>query len=215
MADRELRKKQITTKRHTQILNAATEIFVRKGFTDATIPEIAKLSGLAAGTIYIYYPNKRELFIAVIEGLIVIPVQTIFKKDTKNDLTHTIQDVVDDRLGMLQSEAFPRLMSLIGDIQRDAELRSIFTEKLMRPFLGYVENIYCERIKAGELRQMDPELVVRMIGGMMLGINLLKSIEGENSSLNRLSKEKIAREMINFILFGLSNNKSEFKQEKK
>ena len=215
MADRELRKKQITTKRHTQILNAATEIFVRKGFTDATIPEIAKLSGLAAGTIYIYYPGKRELFIAVIEGLIVIPVQTIFKKDTKNDLTHTIQDVVDDRLGMLQGEAFPRLMSLIGDIQRDAELRSMFTEKLMRPFLEYMENIYCERIKAGELRQMDPELVVRMIGGMMLGINLLKSIEGENSSLNRLSKEKIAEEMINFILFGLSNNNSEFKREKK
>ena len=213
MAYRELRKKQITTKRHTQILNAATEIFVRKGFTDATIPEIAKLSGLAAGTIYIYYPGKRELFIAVIESLIVIPVQTIFKRDSKNDLTHTIQDVVDDRLGMLQSEAFPRLMSLIGDIQRDAELRSMFTEKLMRPFLGYMENIYCERIKAGELKQMDPELVVRMIGGMMLGINLLKSIEGENSPLNRLSKEKIAREMINFILFGLSNNNSEFKQE--
>lgn len=213
MADRELRKKQITAKRQAQILNAATEIFVRKGFADATIPEIAKLSGLAAGTIYIYYPGKRELFIAVIESLIVIPVQTIFKRDSKNDLTHTIQDVVDDRLGMLQSEAFPRLMSLIGDIQRDAELRSMFTEKLMRPFLGYMENIYCERIKAGELRQMDPELVVRMIGGMMLGINLLKSIEGENSPLNRLSKEKIAREMINFILFGLSNNNSEFKQE--
>jgi AcrR family transcriptional regulator len=213
MADRELRKKQITAKRQAQILNAATEIFVRKGFADATIPEIAKLSGLAAGTIYIYYPGKRELFIAVIESLIVIPVQTIFKRDSKNDLTHTIQDVVDDRLGMLQSEAFPRLMSLIGDIQRDAELRSMFTEKLMRPFLGYMENIYCERIKAGELKQMDPELVVRMIGGMMLGINLLKSIEGENSPLNRLSKEKIAREMINFILFGLSNNNSEFKQE--
>jgi len=213
MADRELRKKQITAKRQAQTLNAATEIFVRKGFADATIPEIAKLSGLAAGTIYIYYPGKRELFIAVIESLIVIPVQTIFKRDSKNDLTHTIQDVVDDRLGMLQSEAFPRLMSLIGDIQRDAELRSMFTEKLMRPFLGYMENIYCERIKAGELKQMDPELVVRMIGGMMLGINLLKSIEGENSPLNRLSKEKIAREMINFILFGLSNNNSEFKQE--
>ena len=213
MADWELRKKQITAKRQAQILNAATEIFVRKGFADATIPEIAKLSGLAAGTIYIYYPGKRELFIAVIESLIVIPVQTIFKRDSKNDLTHTIQDVVDDRLGMLQSEAFPRLMSLIGDIQRDAELRSMFTEKLMRPFLGYMENIYCERIKAGELKQLDPELVVRMIGGMMLGINLLKSIEGENSPLNRLSKEKIAREMINFILFGLSNNNSEFKQE--
>jgi AcrR family transcriptional regulator len=214
MADRELRKKQNTTKRQTQILNAATEIFVRKGFADATIPEIAKLSGLAAGTIYIYYPGKRELFIAVIESLIVIHVQTSFKKDSNDDLTRTIQDVVDDRLRMLQGEGFPRLMSLMGDIQRDAELRTMFTEKLMRPFLRYMENIYRERVEAGELRQMEPELVVRLIGGMMMGINLLKSIEGENSPLNRLSKEKTAREIINFILFGLSKNNSEFKQEK-
>jgi hypothetical protein len=50
---------------------------------------------------------------------------------------------------------------------------------------------------------------------MMLGINMLKSIEGEISPLNRLSKEKIAQEIINFILFGLSNRDNDFKQEKK
>ena len=42
MTDRESRKQQIGAKRQEQILNAATEIFVRKGYTDATIPEIAK-----------------------------------------------------------------------------------------------------------------------------------------------------------------------------
>jgi AcrR family transcriptional regulator len=37
MAERELRKQKISIKRHEQILNAATEIFVQKGYTDATI----------------------------------------------------------------------------------------------------------------------------------------------------------------------------------
>ena len=59
----------ITARRQEQILAAALEIFSQKGYTAATIPEIARKAGLAAGTIYLYFPNKRDLFIKVIEEL--------------------------------------------------------------------------------------------------------------------------------------------------
>ncbi len=45
MPDRESRKKQITAKRCRQILDAALDVFAQKGYTAATIPEIAKLAG--------------------------------------------------------------------------------------------------------------------------------------------------------------------------
>ena len=60
MPDRETRKKQILAKRQEQILKAAMEVFSRKGYAAATIPEIARLAGIAAGTIYLYYPSKRD-----------------------------------------------------------------------------------------------------------------------------------------------------------
>ena len=64
MANKQTRREKSTGERRDQILRAAGEIFTRKGFEASTIPEIAKLAGVAAGTIYLYYPSKRDLFIA-------------------------------------------------------------------------------------------------------------------------------------------------------
>jgi AcrR family transcriptional regulator len=58
MTDRKSRKKEVTARRREQILKAATEVFIRKGFGAATIPEIARTAGLAAGTIYLYFPSS-------------------------------------------------------------------------------------------------------------------------------------------------------------
>ena len=64
---REERKEVITRQRRQQILDAALDIFSRKGFTQATTAEIARTAGIAEGTIYKYFQNKRELMVAVIK----------------------------------------------------------------------------------------------------------------------------------------------------
>jgi len=203
MTDRESRKQQIGAKRQEQILNAATEIFVRKGYTDATIPEIAKLSGLAVGTIYIYYPSKRELFIAAVEKLIMDPIADIFAKKANEEYPNILKDAITNRMGFLQGDTMVHLLALLGDIQRDAKLRTIFAEKLMKPFLGRMENIYRVRMESGEFRKLEPAIIVRLIGGMMIGMSLLRMAEGETSPLNRIPPKQLDDEIMNFILFGL------------
>lgn len=203
MPDSESRKKQITTKRQEQILKAATAIFVQKGYTDTTMPEIAKSCGLATGTIYIYYPNKRELFIAVVESLMVTPIVSIFNNKGSNEFPIILKDALINRMGFLQGDNLHHLLSLMGEIQRDAELRAMFTEKVIKPFLGHMENIYRARIDSGEFRKMEPEVVVRLIGSMIIGMSMLEMTEGEASPLNRLSRKKLGDEIMNFILRGL------------
>jgi AcrR family transcriptional regulator len=52
-----------TRKKHKAILMAAREIFVRQGYEDTTIAEIAAAAGVAVGTIYLYFRNKRDIYI--------------------------------------------------------------------------------------------------------------------------------------------------------
>ncbi len=47
-----------------QIESAAQKIFLKKGYRRATVGEIAKLAGVGKGTIYLYFKNKEDLFIA-------------------------------------------------------------------------------------------------------------------------------------------------------
>ncbi len=143
---------------------------------------------------------------AVIESLMVAPLIDIFENETGDNFTKTLKKALTERLSILQSVLLTRLLSLIGEIQRDPELRAIFMEKLIRPFLSRMEDYYRARIDSEEFRPMEPAITVRLVGGMMIGMNLLKSIEGDASPLRRFPQSQVVDEIMNFILHGLSKN---------
>jgi len=51
--------------RRESIIQAAIEIFIKKGFQAATISEIAQRAGVAEGSIYQYFKNKEDLFFSI------------------------------------------------------------------------------------------------------------------------------------------------------
>jgi AcrR family transcriptional regulator len=51
--------------RSSEIIEAARAVFSRKGFNDATVDDIAEAAGLAKGTVYLYFPSKREIFLEI------------------------------------------------------------------------------------------------------------------------------------------------------
>jgi TetR/AcrR family fatty acid metabolism transcriptional regulator len=50
-----------------RILAAAVRIFSRKGFFNSKVSEIARASGVADGTIYLYFRNKDDILISIFE----------------------------------------------------------------------------------------------------------------------------------------------------
>ena len=58
--------------RCAEILDAARRVFARKGFTGATVDEIAESAGLAKGTIYLYFHSKRGIFRAVLKQSLAV-----------------------------------------------------------------------------------------------------------------------------------------------
>jgi AcrR family transcriptional regulator len=47
--------------RRTQLLDAARNVFAKKGYEDATVSEIVGRAGVAQGTFYLYFPGKEAL----------------------------------------------------------------------------------------------------------------------------------------------------------
>jgi AcrR family transcriptional regulator len=48
--------------RRQAILQAARQVFARKGYEPATLEAVAREAGLAKGTLYLYFRNKEDLF---------------------------------------------------------------------------------------------------------------------------------------------------------
>jgi AcrR family transcriptional regulator len=203
MPNRESRKKRIAAQRRTQIMKAATEIFTRKSFAAATVPEIARLAGVATGTIYLYYANKRELFIAVIKNLIITaPLLDLVYRITGDNISTLFPQIMKDRFDLIQSEEMSRMPVLMGEVLRDPELKALWQERFFKPFFKQLEGIYRSLQPAGK-PGIAPALAVRAIGGLILGSLMIKMLEGEASPLDELPREKVAAYMAHFMLYGL------------
>ena len=53
-----------------RILDAAARVFLERGFSGASVDEIAEVASAGKPTIYARYSNKQALFTAVIERLV-------------------------------------------------------------------------------------------------------------------------------------------------
>ncbi len=204
MADRELRKQRITKRRREQLTAAAGEVFARRGYAAATIPEIAAAAGVAVGTIYNYYPGKRELFIAVIKDLIItVPLLDLIGKMPEADIAVTFRSIMQNRFSLVEDEVAARLPSLMGEIIRDPELKALWGEQFLQPFFTKMEGIYRAMMASGQFRRMEPAIATRAIGGLILGFLILRIMEGEASPVNRLSREEVIDTMADFVGYGL------------
>ncbi|WP_138431291.1 TetR/AcrR family transcriptional regulator [Fodinibius saliphilus] len=59
------RKKREKEQRRNQIIDAAETIIFSKGLEQATMDEIAEEAELSKGTLYLYFKNKTELYLAI------------------------------------------------------------------------------------------------------------------------------------------------------
>jgi AcrR family transcriptional regulator len=201
---RQQRKEKITRMRKQQILNAAMNVFSRKGFAAATTAEIARTAGIAEGTIYRYFPSKRELFVAVIRNFIITPpLLELIDRLPKGDFTATFRQILQNRFELIESGLVAHIPTLLSEAQHDPELKALVIKQFLQPFLSRMEDAYRELSESGKYRRLETTVTVRCIGGMLLGFLILKMMEGEASPMNRLPQDEIARSMMDLIFHGL------------
>jgi AcrR family transcriptional regulator len=210
MAAKRPRKKQDIEKRRGEILKAALDVFTEKGYGVATMPDIAQRAGVAAGTLYLYYPSKRELFIAVIKDFIITPpLLKLIDKLPNGDINEGFKSLLKERLDLTTNEVFARIPPLIGEIWHDPEIKELWVKEFLQPFLNNLEAGYKMMMTTGKFRRLEPAVAVRAVGGMIMGFLMFRATEGRMSPLNKIEKEKIAEDIANLLLHGLLKGEKE------
>ena len=83
-------------KRKRAILDKALDVFVEEGYEDATFQKIADKCGITRTTLYIYFKNKREIFMWSIKQLTEGLEKSLLDTMTNENLTSAeiLRDVV-------------------------------------------------------------------------------------------------------------------------
>ena len=56
--------------RRAQLVSAAREVFGEKGYHAATVDDITRAAGVAKGTFYLYFEEKREIYYELVRSFL-------------------------------------------------------------------------------------------------------------------------------------------------
>ncbi|HEX6291982.1 MAG TPA: TetR/AcrR family transcriptional regulator [Herpetosiphonaceae bacterium] len=164
----------INARRH-QILNAAAEVFAEKGFHRATIRDIARVAGVADGTIYNYFENKSALLLGLLDRLNQTEQrESHFAQSTEMDLASFVHMYLNQRFASLTDIGFDVFHVLLSEILVNPELRATYYQQVIAPTFAVAEKYAQGWVTQGAEQTIDPQLMLRGIAGMTLGVLLLR-----------------------------------------
>ncbi len=173
------------TARREQILAGATEIFATKGFERATIKEIARAAGVSEGTIYNYFRTKTDLLFGLLDQLNETDERpAAFAQLASGDTRQMFQAQIRKRLEGV-GEKLPLLRALLPELLFNEALRTRYLREIVGPTMQMAEGAFGGLMAARALRQADPALTVRLVGGMVFGVLMLEMLGDQELARQR------------------------------
>lgn len=113
------------------IVTAAVEVFLERGYADTSISEVAKAAGVIKATIYSHFKDKEQLFTAIIEEITIKKMQLDFDAMSSllKDLTpRQFIEKMYKKFSLLEKDPqYLRLVRiLIGESARFPELPELY-----------------------------------------------------------------------------------------
>lgn len=143
-----------------EIIAAALASFAERGFAATRLDDIAARAGVTRGTLYLYFPNKQELFKAVVRETIVpilASAETMAAEaegPTAALLTRLILFFPDAVFGGPAS-AIPKLV--ISEAANFPDVAKFYLEEVILRGRRLVRSIIRRGIARGEFRAVDEE----------------------------------------------------------
>lgn len=196
------RRERLKREREERILEAAAAVFAGKGFHQATVQEIAEQADVAAGTIYNYYDNKRDLLVAMLRHLIADSMTDALSHFEAEDDERYLTGILSERFDFLERN-LDFVRALMTEVWADADFRERYIGQVIWPLLTLMEAYLQARIEAGTLRRLNTHIAVRAMAGSFL-IFLLLAQSGEKDLGLGVSREELVSELVGFFLLGIA-----------
>ncbi|MFC1910713.1 TetR/AcrR family transcriptional regulator [Chloroflexota bacterium] len=161
-----------TAAQKENILNAAGQVFTKKGYQRSTTKAIAGAAGVSEGAIYYHFDSKKDLLLGVLDRLLVGIEPKMGNMSTDIDFRTLYTTTVKARIKHVQPSV-TTLFSLLSDVLTDTELAQHLYRTNFVPLIKQSEDLLKKFIEKREVRQLDISLTARLSLVLGLGIDLL------------------------------------------
>jgi AcrR family transcriptional regulator len=190
------RKEREKERRRQQIMVAAKRVFVEKGFGRATMEDIANEAELSAGTIYLYFKNKDELYASM--SLRMLQYLYIRIEHLHNENLNPHEKISQLSKALLDVYEFdPLILKNLLHLQSSDAIKNLSAEFLqefkdmVRRALGKIAAIFSQGIEAGICAHHDPQTIADIVWSLFTGIVLWETSKMTGDQQKDLLKHKL------------------------
>jgi len=150
--------------RSAEILEAARKVFARKGFNGATVDDIAEAAAVAKGTVYLYFPSKRDIYLAALKrGLTTLIEETKRNVAAAASPADKLRAFISTRLQFADEnrDLAPILQvefANLGLPQSHKEFRQLYLEQV-----NTLRSVLDEAVRQGQVRAVRTDAVAVLV----------------------------------------------------
>ncbi len=163
--------------RPQELLDAALELFVEKGFAATRSEEVATRAGVSKGTLYLYYPSKEELLKAVIRhnltGLIAEGTELIDAYEGSSaDLLTLMMRTWWHRVSNTPASGIFKIM--MSEARNFPELAAFYNAEVIAPAEAMIRRALQRGAERGEFRAVATDEITLVLSAPILFMALHK-----------------------------------------
>jgi AcrR family transcriptional regulator len=156
--------RRLPEERPRQILDAALEVFGERGLAGARLDDIARRAGVSKGTIYLYFPNKEELFREVVRAVVVDRLREAAATAGTGDPVDELKRYMRAHWDFVRSPEFQTIFKLVtGELHNFPDLAEFYGREVVMPSTQLLAGMIRRGIDRGDFRRVDPVLAARFM----------------------------------------------------
>ena len=149
----------------TKILQAALQLFARRGYDGTTTKDLAKSAGVAEGTLFRYFANKKAILIEVAtEGWVDILTDLLTELSEMGSYK-AVSQVMRRRIMNLRKNGDLLRVCFI-EAQYHPELKQSIQTEVIDKMTDVAEAFFETAMSKGIYRQMNPKIVAKVFLGI-------------------------------------------------
>jgi AcrR family transcriptional regulator len=152
--------------RPQELLDAALELFVEKGFAATRSEEVAMRAGVSKGTLYLYYPSKEELFKAVVRHNLSNLIAEGFElsktfEGSSSNLLLALIDVWWERMNNTPAAGIHKIV--LSEVRNFPDLAQFYADEVIVPADQLFSSAVQRGIDSGEFRELPAHEVAHAL----------------------------------------------------